>query len=217
MSLLWLAGLMLLPAAAGAQGSLFERLNLDKLQLTALGGSAGATKPSQLEATELYSLHSDYGEIVPRWRVVFSVTYWRSRYKDDVVQRFVDSLRLVIIDPSGDDLVRATEVTVADIVVGGGIQWSPLTTALLRPYLGAGINAHVINAEGRLIDGTFVERALDNITAGVSGSAGTHIFLVRQLSLDLQARYDLVTGTRFSSLRVGGSYHFGPPRVAPVR
>ena len=200
---------------ARAQESLFERLNLDRLQLTALGMSVGATEPSQLEPTEVYALHSDYGEIAPRWRVVFTVTYWRSRYKDEVVQRFVDSLKRVIIDPSGDDVVGRTEVTLSDIVLGADLRWSPLAAAFVRPYLGGGLNAHVVNAEGDLIDETFVERALDNITAGVAGVAGLDLFVLRRISLGVQARYDLVTGTRFSSLRAGGSYHFGAP--SPVR
>ena len=200
---------------SGAQESLFERLNLDRLQLTALGAAVGATEPSQLEPTQLYALYSDYGEIAPRWRVVFTVTFWRSRYEDEVVQHFMDSLSRVIIDPSGDDLVRPTEVTLSDIVLGADLRWSPRATGFARPYVGGGLYAHVVNAEGPLIDGTFIERALDNITAGMSGVAGLELFVLRRLSLGAQARYDLVTGSRFSSLRAGASYHFGPP--APPR
>ncbi|MGH7662735.1 MAG: hypothetical protein ACRENI_00315 [Gemmatimonadaceae bacterium] len=196
-----------------AQGSLFDRLNLDRLQLTTMGASFGYARLSQLEPTEVYALHADYGEIVPRWRVVFSTTYWRSRYTDAVIGRFVDSLSQVVVDPSGDDILRPTRVTISDIVLGTELRWMPRSSGLLRPYLGGGFNAHVVNAEGRLIDGTFVERALDNVTAGLSGSAGLELVPLSRFSLLIQGRYDLVTGTRFSSLRAGASYRFGSPRV----
>jgi outer membrane protein W len=82
----------------------------------------------------------------------------------------------------------------------------------LRPYLGGGIAAHVVNAEGRAISGTFVERALDNITAGVLGTAGVDAVVFQHVSLGMQARYDLLSGTRFGSLRLVGSYIFTPVR-----
>src|SRR5687767_10499846 len=89
-------GLALILMAAGSQQAsgqgLFERLNLDKLKLTAMGGSYGAIQPTQMEATQAYSIHADYGEIADRWRVVFNVTYWGSRYRENVVRDFADSV-----------------------------------------------------------------------------------------------------------------------------
>ena len=75
------------PLAAQDRPGLFERLNLDKLKLTAFGTSMGPVAPTSIVPTVSMSLHADYGEIAPKWRVVFSATYWGSRYRDDVVDR----------------------------------------------------------------------------------------------------------------------------------
>lgn len=205
----------LLPASAAAQGSLFERLNLDRLQLSEFGFAVGPTRPSQTVATSLFALHADYGEIVPRWRVVFTATYWGSRFTDDVVRTFVDSLAGSIDDPTGDATIRPSRITVSDIAVTVDFRWSPLSRAAVRPYVGAGGGAHVINAEGRLIDGTFAERALDNITAGLTGVAGLDLTVLKRINLGMQARFDLLSGTRFASLRAGASYRF-PGSPAPA-
>ena len=103
-ALVALVAMLAAPQVARAQG-LFERLNLDKLKLTAMGGSYGAIRPSQMEATQAYSLHADYGEIAPRWRVVFTATYWGSRYTDDAVRGFADSLARSVDDPDGNELL----------------------------------------------------------------------------------------------------------------
>lgn len=206
------------PQIAHAQG-LFERLNLDKLKLTAMGGSYGAIQPSQMEATQAYSLHADYGEIANRWRVVFTVTYWGSHYHDDIVQRFADSLGASVEDPEGNAEVISSGVAVSDIAVGGDIRWmSPIRFVRLQPYLGGNMSVHVLNAEGKLINGTFMETALDNIATGIAGVAGIDIVVFSHLSVGAQARYDLLSGIRYSSLRLAGTYLFdraplrNPPR-----
>jgi hypothetical protein len=209
------AGVAIAAAAGGAQadtatihGSLFERLNLDKLRLSAIGASVGGVKPSQIEATRSYALYADYGEIAPHWRVVFSATYWGSHYTDETMQRFADSLGKVIVDPTNDYTIDIGRVSVSDIALDMDLRWSPRRSLLvgLRPYAGGGLGVHVLNAEGKSISGTVVERALDNITAGLTGSAGIDVVLFRQISLGMQARYDLLSGARFGSLRAVGSY-----------
>ena len=206
------------PQTARAQG-LFERLNLDKLKLTAMGGSYGAIQPSQMEATQAYSLHADYGEIAERWRVVFTVTYWGSHYRDNIVRGFADSLGLSVDDPEGNAEVIYSGVAVSDIAVGGDVRWmSPIRFVRLKPYLGGNLSVHVLNAEGKLINGTFMEQALDNIATGIAGIAGIDIVVFSHLSVGAQARYDLLSGIRYSSLRLAGTYLFdraplrNPPR-----
>jgi hypothetical protein len=197
------------PGVAAGQGSLFERLNLDRLRFMALGFSYGAMEPSQMEPTQAYSLHTDYGEVVPRWRVIFTATFWKSRYEDDIVRAFADSLDRSVTDPEGNADVIASGIAVSDIAVGADIRWmSPSQYVRFRPYLGANISAHVINAEGPLIDGTFMETALDNIATGVAAAAGVELLLLSHLSAGAEARLDLLSGIRYGSLRVGGTYMF---------
>ena len=212
-----LLGLASAKLGAQVEGSMFERLNLDRLRLTALGGSYGMIKPTQTEQAAVYSLFADYGEIIPRWRVVFSGTYWHSRLTDEVVQAFADSARGIIIDPSGDDLVRVPRVTVSDVALALDLRWSPVRQAPLRPFLGGGIVAHVINAEGKPIDGTFVERALDSISAGLAGVGGMDVVFGGHFVVNANARYDLLSGFRSISGRVGLSYQFESQRRPAAR
>ena len=200
--------MLAVPCEGRAQG-VFERLNLDKLRLTAMGASYGAVEPSQMGATQAYSIHADYGEIAERWRVVFTATYWGSRYDADVVQGYADSLRRSIEDPEGNASLVAAGVSVSDIAIGTDVRWSPRIRFLrVRPYLGGNVSFHVLNAEGRLIDGTFVERALDNIATGIAGVGGIDLVILPHLSLGGQARFDLLSGLQYSSLRFVGTYLF---------
>jgi len=201
-----------------AQGTLIERLNLDKLRLSAIGVSGGAVKPTQMEGTSAYALHADYGEIAPAWRVVFSATYWGSRLTDETMQRFADSLRKSVVDPTQDFEIDLGRVSVSDVALDMDLRWQPrrFASTALRPYASGGVGAHVINAEGKAIAGTFVERALDNITAGFAVSTGVDLVIFNKLSVGMQARFDLLSGARFGSLRAVGSY-LVRPNPSPAR
>jgi opacity protein-like surface antigen len=207
------AGLSASPALAQAEGSWFERLGIDKLRFSALGAQVGRVNPHGIEPATSYSLQVDYGEIVPNWRIYFNATYWGSRFRDRNVRAYADSLRNTIYDPTGDAQVLLGDITVSDIVLGADARRTFLPSAWLRPYVGGGIATHVVNADGRLIDGTFVERATDVIAVGVAGIAGADIRIVRHIALNAQARYDFLSLARFGSLRVGASYYFDTPRL----
>ena len=205
---LLLLGAAAAPAGAQISGSLFERLNLDRLKLTAIGASYGAINPSAMEATQSYSIFADYGEVVEKWRVVFSATYWDSRFDDDVVREFTDKFREAIIDPAADDTLREADIAVSDIAVVADLRFAPLRARMFRPYIGGGFGFHVLNAEGRYISNTLVEQSLDNIAAGFAGVVGLDAVLFRRVTAGVQVRYDLLSGTRYGSLRVTGSYLF---------
>jgi opacity protein-like surface antigen len=200
------------PLAAQAEGSWFERLGVDKLRFTALGAQVGRVNPHGIEPTAAYSLQADYGEITSGWRIVFNATYWNSQFRDRNVRAYADSLRNAISDPTGDAVVLLGDITVSDIALGADARRTFFGRAWIRPYLGGGLAAHVVNADGRLIDGTFVERATDVIAVGVSGIAGTNIRILPHIALDAQARYDFLSLARFGSLRVGANYYFDNPR-----
>lgn len=211
MRVLLAAMLSAAPLQAQVEGSLFERLNLDRLRLTALGGGIGPVRLTRLEATTAYSLFSDYGEIAPRWRVVFGATYWKSEYKRKYLEEFADSIENSV-DPDSATLTIG-RVTMSDIALSADLRWAPFRgSTALRPYVGGSAAAHVLNAEGRPISGTFVESALDNITAGIGGVAGVDLLIFDRLLIGAQARYDLLTGARFASARVLVGYLFAAPQ-----
>ena len=202
---------------ASAQDSWFERLGIDRLRFMSLGAQVGAVQPHGIKPTTSWSLYADYGEIAPGWNIVFTATYWGSRFRDEFVEEFADSLANAIDDPTGDAVVRLGDISVSDIVLGADARRTYFRTAPLRPYIGGGLAAHVVNADGRLIDGTFVERATDIIAIGVAGLAGVDLHMFRHLAIGAQARYDFLSLARFGSLRVGASYYFDPTPRPPAR
>jgi hypothetical protein len=200
------------PLSAQGEGSCACRLGIDKLRFTSLGVQIGRVNPFGIEPTNSYSLQVDYGEITPGWRIVFHATYWGSRFRDRNVRAFADSLRNAIIDPTGDAVVALGDITVSDIFLGADARRTFFQRTWFRPYIGGGLATHVVNADGRLIDGTFVERATDVIAVGVAGTVGASVRLIPHIAVDGQARYDFLSLARFGSLRVGASYYFDNPR-----
>ena len=201
-----------LPGALAAQESWAGRLGIDRLRFTALGAQVGRVDPHGIEPATSWSLQADYGEIAPGWRIVFNATYWGSRFRDRYVQAYADSLKNAIEDPTGDARVLLGDITVSDIALGGDARRTWFPSAWVRPYLAGGLVAHIVNADGRLIDGTFVERATDIVAIGIAGAVGADVRVLPHIALEGQARYDFLSLARFSSLRVGASYYFDTPR-----
>jgi len=194
---------------AAAQESLIQGLGLDKLQIVSLGLSAGRILPSQVDPTMVYAASADYGEIFPRWRVTFTASYWSSKYRDAVVRGFVDSLNTRIVDPTGVARLQASQISLYDITIGTDVRYVPKYSGELKPFFGVGIAAHVINAEGKLIEGTFVERSLDDIAAGMYLTTGVSFRLVHNIGFEGSVRGDLLSGFRSTQARVGATYFFG--------
>jgi hypothetical protein len=206
-----LAGLAAPALSAQSGGDLFERFNLDKLQLQSLGASAGRIFPSQVIPTTIFALGADYGEIAPAWPVLFGVSYWESRFRDAVVQTFVDSLNRSL-PPGSTTQVQASRISLYDIAFSIEGRYVPVHSNDLKPFIGLGIAAHAINADGKLINGTFVERSLDNIAAGVFITTGVSVKIVKHFGVDVTARGDLLSSFRSTQLRAGGTYYFGHVR-----
>jgi hypothetical protein len=187
-----------------AQGSL---INLDRLQIISLTAAVGRVLPSQVEPAMVFSTQADYGPIGQKWRLSFSVSYWESRFRDAVVRTFVDSLDKSLTDTSAR--VQPSRIDVFDVTFGGDARYTPLSSNFFKPFAGVGVAAHVINAEGKLIKGTFVERSLDDIAFGMYGVAGIGVRFTRSVGVETSVRGDLVGGLRSVQARVGGTYYFG--------
>ncbi len=195
--------------SAHAQETLIQHLGLDKLQIVSLGGSVGRILPSQVEPTMVYGISADYGEILPSWRVNFSASYWSSRYRDVVVNAFLDTLSKSVSDPNGGAQIVPSRISLYDVTIGADLRFVPNYSGELKPFFGVGLAAHVINAEGKLIQGTFVERSLDDIAGGMYVVTGVSFRLIRHLGLEGNVRGDLLSGFRSTQARVGGTYYFG--------
>src|SRR5262249_16553881 len=159
-----------------AQDGILRRLNIDNLEIQSLGITFGRISPSQVEAANVYGLQADYGNIAPAWRLVFGASYWESRFENDVVQAFPHSLPKSLTDSASRVLV--SPVRIYDVTFSADARYTPLYNGWIKPFGGVGIAAHVINAEGQLIKGTFVERSLDDIAAGLYATGGITLRLL---------------------------------------
>jgi len=198
---------------ASAQETLIQRLQLDKLQVSSLGGSVGRILPSQVEPTIVYGISADYGEIARSWRVNFAASYWSSRYRDAVVDQFIDTLKNSV---SAGATIEPSRITLYDVTIGADVRYIPTYSGELKPFVGVGLAAHVINAEGKLIRGTFVERSLDDIAAGFYVVSGVSFRLVQHIGVEGMVRGDLLSGFRSTQARAGAIYYFGRLRGGPA-
>lgn len=198
------------PAAAAQEAPAARPPLLDRFGLTSVGPVAGVVKPAQIEGTEMVGVQADYGALAREWRLVFGLGYWKSRYADAAVRQFEDSLRAAVDDPTGDATVDVGTVRTSLLALTADARWSPLYRTRVRPYLGFGLGGYALDAEGRGISGTFVEQALDQITIGLAAVAGGELVLLPNFAVGLHARYDVLSGIRFGSLRVGASYLLRP-------
>ncbi|MGI8844201.1 MAG: hypothetical protein ACR2HZ_10910 [Gemmatimonadaceae bacterium] len=207
-----LAAILCLASAAQAQGTIAERLNLDRLQLSAIGVSAGGVWPSRVEPAQAYAIQADYGAIARQWRVLLTVTYWGSEFRPEVVRELEAAWRNATTDPTGDAIVDVGTIRITDIAFEIDGKWTPLPTSPLRPFAGGALGVHVLNAENRFIAGTFVESALDMIASGVTLFSGVDTAPIGGFIFAVQARYSLISNSRFFTLRAGGSYTLTPLR-----
>ena len=206
--------LMAVASPARAQ-SIFQKLDLDKLRLEGFGGVVGPVSPSTVVSTQSYGVQADYGEITPHVRVGFSGSFWSSRFTDKTVDQFITQLELSLSDPA--DSIKFDRVKVSTISVEADVRYIPTNTrAAVRPYVGGGFGLHIVNAESKLIQGTFVESALDNIGAGISAIAGVDFLPTHRVSVGLEARYTVLGTLRFGTVRAGGMFHVSRSNTTKV-
>ena len=199
------------PRLLSAQEAIIDRMKLDRLQLVSLGFGVGGIAPSQVERTSIYGLSADYGEISPAWRMQFRISYWESTFRTSVIDAFADTLQKNLVDPTATT-VRRTPIRLYDAAFSFGARRLLDARGDLTPFFSAGFAGHVINAEGDFIKGTFVERALDDIAAGVYADAGIRVRLLRRVLVEGTVRGDLLSGFRSLQWMAIGSYYFGEPR-----
>ena len=200
-------GLVVLGARRLAAQDVTPTPGVDQLQVTSFGGFAGTIYPSQVHPTVIYGVAADYGEFARDWRVMFGVSYWGSRFRDEVIQTFVDTLNHRLSDTTAR--VVASPVNVYDVAFSVNVRWAPHPAVVVAPFIDLGLAGHVINAEGALISGTFVERAIDAIAAGAFVGAGLQVRPVRHFAIEAGARGDLLSDFRSAQFRLGGMYYFG--------
>lgn len=194
--------LLLAPTPLGAQGFL-EQFSYEGLRFAGIGFDLGMVASDRLTSEPTGSLWVDYGFIAPNVRVALRGSYFRGRFSQSELDRFETRLRELVTDPTGDFTIDVGDVTWTDI--GGTLDLQYLFNPgdRVRPYLGLGLGVHLRDGDGPAIRETFVEDALDTITAGAIGSMGLEVALTRGLLLTADVRGELTSELRTMSARGG--------------
>lgn len=208
----WIAAAVMLlslspPTRLSAQ-SLLEQFSYDNLTPSALQLDIGPLGGRNIRGTLTGGVRLDYGLIAPHVRVVFGLSYYKADFSASARARFEQRLRSVVIDPSGDDTINLGSITWSDVTGDVDLQYILPQSRTVTAYLGVGIGAHLRHGSGPAINGTFVQDALNEITAGLNGTLGAEIG-AKRWRVTLDARGVLSSGVSTVSLRTGLMYRWG--------
>ena len=189
-----------------AQGVL-NQFSYDNLRFSGIQLDAGVLGASDLTGATVGGLRVDYGRIAPRVRLLLGLSYFHSQFDQQARDRFERRLDS-IVNPSTHDSINLGRISLSDLIGDVDFQFVFPQAHGITAYIGTGISVHVRNGGGAAINGTFVEDALDVITAGLNGTMGFEFNLSHAWRFTLDGRGVLSSGLRTVSLRTGIMYRF---------
>lgn len=195
--------------AAPAVGQGLADYDYENLRLRGAGVEIFYVSPNDLESTLGFGARLDLGFLGPRVRVVPRFAYWDSDVEEAELDRLADQMADLVAEQNPGQPRPEIDLGSVErdaLIFGTDLHWLPLVDERLRPYLGLGAEVYVLDGEGEAIEGTFVEDALDLITAGGSALAGVEVDLQRGITLYGELRGGLVADVRNVSLTAGVAY-----------
>jgi opacity protein-like surface antigen len=213
----WAAVLAALLLAVGPSGRLaaqgvLNQFSYDNLRLSGIQVDAGPLGSSELTGAVVAGLRLDYGMIAPHVRVLLGLSYFRSEFDGEARARFEQRIRQFVIDPANDDTIRVGRIFWSDITADLDLQYAMPQGRGIMTYVGAGVSVHLRNGSGAAINGTFVEDALDEVSAGFNASIGAEFALSKAWRFTLDGRGVISSGLSTVSLRSGIMYRLGAAR-----
>jgi hypothetical protein len=204
-----LAGL-LTPLPASAQD--LADLDYEHLSFRGFGFDAGYLWPTRVDPTYSLGLRIDMGYAGPGLRIVPNVTYWSSSLVGSEVTELEDRISQLIADQNGaaPAVLNLGVVDWRDVAIGvdAHIVWDSLFDLLT--YGGLGVAAHIMSGDGAAIDGTFIEDALDSVTAGFNLHFGVEYPVTEGFRLYSVAKYEVMSDLQFFHVRAGWQLMTGP-------
>ena len=202
--------LALILLAAGPSGRLaaqgvLNQFSYDNLRLSGIQLDAGLLGASDLAGATVGGLRVDYGRIAPKVRLLLGLSYFHSRFDQQALQRFERRLDS-IVNPGTPDTINLGRISLSDLIGDIDFQFVFPQGRGVTAYLGTGVSIHVRNGSGAAINGTFMEDALDVITAGLNGTMGFEFNLSHAWRFTVDGRGVLSSGLRSVSLRTGIMY-----------
>ena len=191
-----------------AQG-LFSQFSYDNLKPSALQLDLGPVGGNNIRGTLTGGLRLDYGRIAPHVRVLLGLSYYKADFSAAARARFAQRLDS-IVNPSTRDTIDLGRITWSDVTGDVDLQYVVQGRAVTT-YLGIGLGAHVRHGSGPFINGTFVQDALNSITAGLNGTIATEVGAKRWRFI-VEARGVLSSGVSTVALRSGVTYRWAATR-----
>jgi predicted dehydrogenase len=185
-----------------AQGVLNE-FSYDNIRLSGIQVDLGVLGASQLMGTTVGGVRLDFGRIAPRVRLLLGLSYFKSDFDQESRTKFEQAIDSIVVDPSGDDTISVGKIALGDIVGDIDFQYVFPQGRGITAYVGTGLSIHLRNGSGPAINGTFVEDALDVVTAGLNGTIGFDFNLIRAVRFTVEGRGVLSSGLQTASLRTG--------------
>ncbi len=194
-----------------AQGVL-NQFSYDNLRLSGIQVDVGPLGASELKGTIVGGVRLDYGLIAPRVRVLLGLSYFRSEFDNDARARFEQRIRALVNDPDSNFTVNVGRIFWSDLTGDLDLQYVFPQGRGVTTYVGAGASVHLRNGSGGAINGTFVEDALDEISAGLNTMIGVEFHVSRAWRFTLDGRGVISSGLSTVSLRSGIMYRLGGAR-----
>ena len=187
-----------------AQGVL-NQFSYENLRFSGIQLDAGLLGASELVGTTVGGVRVDYGRIAPHVRLLLGLSYFHSEFDQASRNRFERRLDS-IVNPSKPDSINLGRISLSDVIGDIDFQLVFPQGHGITVYLGTGVSIHARNGSGAAINGTFVEDALDVITAGLNGTMGLEFNLSHAWRFTVDGRGVLSSGLKTVSLRTGIMY-----------
>jgi hypothetical protein len=198
-------------APNAAEGQDLADFDYENLSLRGLGFEWGYAYPSRVERMESYGLRIDMGYLGPGLRIVPSVTYWKSPFQAAEIEKLEKRVTRLVEDQEGGPAPTVDLGTIdwSDVVVGvdAQVMWS-IPWGFLS-FGGLGIAAHVMNGDGAVINGTFIEDLLDSVAAGFNLHAGLEYLVSSRFRINGQGRYEVLGDLQYFQMRFGAQIMIG--------
>ena len=200
------------PFQLSAQGVL-NQFSYDNLRFSGIQVDAGPLGSSELTGAIAAGLRIDYGMIAPHVRVLLGLSYFRSQFDNQARARFEERLATLVNDPDSNFTIDIGRIFWSDIIADIDLQYQIPQGPGITTYIGLGASAHLRNGSGTAIKGTFVEDALDEVTAGFNATIGAEFALSKSWRFTLDGRGVVSSGLSTVSLRSGFMYRVGGGRT----
>jgi hypothetical protein len=185
----------------------FEQFSSENLRLRAVGVELGLLGGTNIRGTKSVAVRFDVGTVTPTVRVLLGASYSRANVSNAALRRFEERLQSVVIDPSGDDIIDLGQIAWSDVTADLDLQYTLPQGHAVTAYIGLGLGVHMRNGSGTAIQGTFVEDALDGITAGLNAMVGAEVGAGRW-RLTLDGRGVLASGLSSVGISIGLRYRW---------